>query len=212
MESPRQCDPEEVKRTTRRLSPPLRLLGSSEATWWDVTDHKTVGRVWLYLAEGRKSGQWVVSVKIRNNRKKAVVKVVGSEYASFRHSQFWGETKTHDFEEAKDRRFLYHQLGIGQFKRDWRGRLRVRSKRQMELDNLPRQLRRHFSGLIKRHDQVSPKRGWQKRGNPMGRSLVVRVPKDRPDMMAWAYVLEKLQPVFHDRFVEPSRTSLAFYA
>lgn len=154
----------------------------------------------------------MVSVKVHNNGKKAVVKVVGSEYASFKHSQFWGETKTHDFEQTKDKCFLYHQLGIGQFERDWRGRLRVRSKRQMELKGLPKQLRRHFSALIKRHDQVSPKRGWQKRGNPMARSLVVSVPKDRPDMMAWAYVLEKLQPLFRDRFVEPSRTSLAFYA
>lgn len=154
----------------------------------------------------------MVSVKVHNNGQKAVVKVVGSEYASFKHSQFWGETKTHDFERAKDKRFLYHQLGISQYAKDRRGRLRVRSKRQMELGNLPQQLQRNFSGLIKRFDHVSPKRGWNRRGNPMSRSLVVRVPKDRPDLMAWAYVLEKLQPLFRDRFVEPRRMSLAFYA
>jgi hypothetical protein len=191
---------------------PLRELGSSKATWWDVKDHKTRGRVWLYLAEGKRSGQWLISVKLHRNEKKAVVKVVGSEYTDFEHSQFWSLTKTHDFEEATDRRYLYHQLGIGEVGKDSRGRLRVKSRRQMSGQDLPRQLRRHFKKMIKRFDQVSPKKGWEKRGNPMSKSLVVRVPKARPDLMAWAYVLEKLQPVFHDNFIEPSRVSLALYA
>jgi hypothetical protein len=121
-------------------------------------------------------------------------------------------TKTHDFEEAKDRRYLYHQLGIAEVGRDSRGRLRVKSKRQMKAEGLPKQLRWHFTNMIKRFDQVSPKKGWKRRGNPMSKSLVVRIPKERADLMAWAYVLEKLQPVFRDYFIEPSRVSLALYA
>lgn len=154
----------------------------------------------------------MISVKLHRNTKKAVVKVVGSECTDFAHTQFWGLTKTHDFEEAKDGRYLYHQLGIGEVGRDWRGRLRVRSKRQMDKRSLPKQLQRHFKGMIKRFDQVSPKEGWKKQRNPMSKSLVVRVPKERPDLMAWAYVLEKLQPVFHDYFIEPSKISFALYA
>lgn len=99
-------------------SPPLRLLGFSKATWWDMKEHETRGIVWLYLAEGKKTGQWAISVKILRGKKKAIVKVVGSENGSFRHSQFWGDRKNHDFEEAKDRGFLYHQIGIGHFGTD----------------------------------------------------------------------------------------------
>ncbi len=193
-------------------SPPLRLLGSSEGTWWDMRDHKTRGQVWLYLAEGLRSGQWTISVKIHQNEKRAIVKVVGSEQTSFKHAQFWGDRKNHDFEETKDGRFLYHLLGIGHVGTDWRGRRRVRSKRQMVRKSVPKQLRHFFRQLIRRHDQVSPKTGWAKRGHPLSKSLVVMVPKNRTDLMAWSYVLEKLQPLFHDRFIEPTRMSITLFA
>jgi len=177
-----------------------------------MKDHKIKGTVWLYVAEGVESGQWLLSVKVHHNGRKAVVKVVGSEFTSFKHSQFWGATKTHDFEQAKNKRLLYHMLGISQFEKDERGRARVRSKRKWDEKSLPRQFRRYFRGCIKRHREVSPRTGWTKRGHPLADSLVVQLPKNRPDMIVWSYVLEKLQPLFDDRFVEPRRVTLSFFA
>ncbi len=193
-------------------NPPIRLVGYMPATWYDMKDHRTEGTIWLYLVEGVRSGQWMISVKVHKNKKKAVVKVVGSEQGSFRHSQFWGDTKNHDFEETRNRKHLYHQLGIGYVGTDRRERKRVRSKRQSMKSTLPKQFQRYFGQLLRVHDDVSPRTGWSKMGHPMAKSLVVTVPKDRTDLMAWSYVLEKLQPLFEDKFVEPTRTSLAIFA
>lgn len=193
-------------------APPVRLLGKTTGTWWDLRDGKTHGMVYLYLAEGIRSGQWVISVKVHRNDKKAVVKVAGSEQASWGHGQFWGDRKSHDFEETRDKKHLYHQIGIGYVGTDRWERRRVRSKRQVVKKAVPKTLLRYFGSLMKPHDVISPKTGWSKRNNPMAKSLVVTVPKDRPDLMAWSYVLEKLQPLFRDRFVEPTRISMSFYA
>jgi hypothetical protein len=192
--------------------PKLRLLGQSPGIWWDMTDHRTRGTVWLYLAEGTRSGQWLISVKVHENETKAVVKVVGSELTDFKHSQFWGDRKNHNFFETRDGRHLYHQLGIGEVRADRRGRVRVRSRRQMSRKSLPKVLKRYFRRLLKKHLEVSPKLGWARRGNVMAESLVVVLRKHETDMMAWSYVLEKLQPLFRDKLVTPQRVSLTFFA
>jgi hypothetical protein len=192
--------------------PQLRLLGQSEGVWWDMQDHRTRGTVWLYLAEGNRSGQWLISVKVHEDETKALVKVVGSELTSFKHSQFWGDRKNHNFFETKDGRHFYHQLGIGEVGSDWRGRVRVRSRRQMTRKSLPKTFKRYFRGFLKRHSEVSPKTGWAKRGHALAESLVIVLRKSDTDLMAWSYVLEKLQPLFRDRLVRPQRTSLSFFA
>ncbi len=80
------------------------------------------------------------------------------------------------------------------------------------LKSVPRQLRSYFKGFLRRHSSVSPKTGWKKRGHPLAGSFVVVVDKSRTDLMAWSYVLEKLQPLFRDKFILPSRASMTFFA
>lgn len=192
--------------------PRVRLLGSSEAIWWDMEKGRTRGNVCLYLAEGKRSGQWFISVKVDHFESKAVVKVVGSELTTFQHSQFWGDRKNHNFLETRKQGYFYHQLGIGELGTDRRGRSRVRSKRQMKASTLPKLFKRYFRGLIRKHSEVSPKKGWRKRGHPLAESLAVVLKKNRTDLMAWSYVLEKLQPLFRDKFVNPQRMSITFFA
>ncbi len=90
----------------RSVLPPLKLLGAARSTWWDQSTHRTNGVVTLYLAEGKKSGQWLVSVKVNDDLSKALVKVVGSELTTFKHSQFWGDRKNHNFLPAKGGRLF----------------------------------------------------------------------------------------------------------
>jgi len=162
----------------------VELLKKSAGQWFDLGLKRVLeGEVYAYRINDTISGEWLLNLKISTQVGKAIVEAVTSERTSVLHDQI--KRKSITFNACKDRRYLYHPLGIGLVEKG-----RFTYNRVNEFAEVPQEIKDKFT--LKLYEEVSP----TEPSSSLKGKIVAVIKREHLQQMVLLFFLEKILPVF----------------
>lgn len=166
----------------------LKFLGAKDAEWYDIKKRKIMkGKAYAYSFT-YKGIQWLINVRINEDKDQAIVKLVGSSNASLIPLQL--TQKTIILQKSKVKGYMYVPASITYFNRSSR---RVRYTRISEIEKLPESVKNLFS-FVKYEEAALPELIHPQ--NPHRGKLVALIEEDNLEKMALFYVCTRILPVY----------------
>jgi len=167
--------------------PSLRFLEEKRAEWYDKKTRKiTKGKVYAYLYS-HKGIDWLINVRIDENKEHAIVELVSSSEAGIIPRQL--TQKSLIFQKSKITGYLYVPVSIVCFDELQR---RVHYSRVSDIDQLPATMKKLFKLML--YEEVAPTELIHHR-NPYRGKVTALVKDNEPERMALLYVYTRILPL-----------------
>jgi len=168
-------------------SPKIELLEEKIAEWYDRRTRRIMkGRVYAYLYS-HKGINWLINVRIAEDREHAIVELVSSSEAGIIPWQL--TRKSLIFQRSKIRGYLYIPVSVACFDKLER---RVHYVRISKIDQLPTDMIRLFRLML--YEEVAPPELIH-RYNPYRGKITALVKDDDHEKMALFYVYTRILPL-----------------